>query len=556
MPDYSDTRIQFRRGTAAEWSAANPILGNGEPGYDTTNDLLKVGNGADTWSNLEELGATQEDIDSALAALVDSAPETLDTLNEIAAAIGDNANFLNIVAYSGGNISQFNNDENYVASGDNISDLTNDANYVASGENISLLNNDVNYIESDTTDIAGASGVNNIVQISQSDYDAIGAGNYDLNTAYFVTDAPEINSNYVASGDNVSVFVNDANYVTSGDNVSVLNNDVGYLTSHPSISAAASSNNSGRTYIQDIFLDSNGHVLGLSTATETVVDTNTDTNTITNIGVNSTNYTNGNINFVGGGATSVSKVGNTVTITSSDTNTDTNNYVSSTSFSNQGNTLTINRQGLSSLTQAIGTANSPFGNVKLAGNQISSSEPNALYVNRTHANGLTAIAGGTYPSAADGGLLSTYGSSHAFSPGQTHVYYNSSTIRLLADANGITVYGTFTNNSDVTQKENVVPLSGCLDLVKNLNPVSFNFKQEEGLHNRTTVGFIAQEVQQTFKSLPYELGIVREIDYNTLSPSGEMNQKQILGISETNLIAILTKAVQELTARVEALESN
>lgn len=43
-----------------------------------------------------------------------------------------------------------------------------------------------------------------------------------------------------------------------------------YLTAHPSISAASSSNNSGRTYIQDITLDSNGHVTGIATATETV----------------------------------------------------------------------------------------------------------------------------------------------------------------------------------------------------------------------------------------------------------------------------------------------
>ena len=48
-----------------------------------------------------------------------------------------------------------------------------------------------------------------------------------------------------------------------------------YLTAHPSISAASSVNNSGRTYIQDITLDSNGHVTGITTATETVTDTNT-----------------------------------------------------------------------------------------------------------------------------------------------------------------------------------------------------------------------------------------------------------------------------------------
>jgi hypothetical protein len=52
-------------------------------------------------------------------------------------------------------------------------------------------------------------------------------------------------------------------------------NDAAYLTAHPSISGASSSNNSGRTYIQDLLLDSNGHVTGVATATETVTDTNT-----------------------------------------------------------------------------------------------------------------------------------------------------------------------------------------------------------------------------------------------------------------------------------------
>ena len=55
--------------------------------------------------------------------------------------------------------------------------------------------------------------------------------------------------------------------------LSQFNNDSGFLTAHPSISAASSVNNSGRTYIQDITLDSNGHVTALTSATETVTDT-------------------------------------------------------------------------------------------------------------------------------------------------------------------------------------------------------------------------------------------------------------------------------------------
>ena len=54
----------------------------------------------------------------------------------------------------------------------------------------------------------------------------------------------------------------------------------GYLTAHPNISAAGSSNNSGRDFIQDIFLDGNGHILGIGTAqANTIIGTDVDINT-------------------------------------------------------------------------------------------------------------------------------------------------------------------------------------------------------------------------------------------------------------------------------------
>ena len=54
----------------------------------------------------------------------------------------------------------------------------------------------------------------------------------------------------------------------------------GYLTAHPNISAAGSSNNSGRDFIQDIFVDGNGHILGIGTAqANTIIGTDVDINT-------------------------------------------------------------------------------------------------------------------------------------------------------------------------------------------------------------------------------------------------------------------------------------
>ena len=44
--------VIFRRGAAADWTAANPTLQNGEPGYETDTGLVKVGTGMNTWNTL------------------------------------------------------------------------------------------------------------------------------------------------------------------------------------------------------------------------------------------------------------------------------------------------------------------------------------------------------------------------------------------------------------------------------------------------------------------------------------------------------------------------
>lgn len=48
----TSTRIQIKRGTAASWTAANPILSAGELGLETDTSKLKVGNGSTAWNGL------------------------------------------------------------------------------------------------------------------------------------------------------------------------------------------------------------------------------------------------------------------------------------------------------------------------------------------------------------------------------------------------------------------------------------------------------------------------------------------------------------------------
>ena len=88
------TRMQQRRGTAAQWTAANPTLAAGEIGFETDTNKFKIGNGSSAWTALSYFSNT-----TALEALLnDSAPAALNTLNEIAAAINDDPAFFTTIA--------------------------------------------------------------------------------------------------------------------------------------------------------------------------------------------------------------------------------------------------------------------------------------------------------------------------------------------------------------------------------------------------------------------------------------------------------------------------
>ena len=92
-------------------------------------------------------------------------------------------------------------------------------------------------------------------------------------------------------------------------------------------------------------------------------------------------------------------------------------------------------------------------------------------------------------------------------------------------------FGTF---SDARLKENIETLSSQLENINDLRPVEFDYKDGSG-HQ---VGFIAQEIQMIY---PDAVSIGAD-DYLTVTGWGKTE-------------AILVKAIQELTEKVENLES-
>ena len=92
-------------------------------------------------------------------------------------------------------------------------------------------------------------------------------------------------------------------------------------------------------------------------------------------------------------------------------------------------------------------------------------------------------------------------------------------------------------SSDIKLKENIVYLESTLDKINSLKPCSFDYIDG----SKSNLGFIAQDVQV----------VVPE----AISNSAQEGKEELLGMKTNFIIPLLTKAIQELSAKVTALES-
>ena len=189
--------------------------------------------------------ATQSYVGTQISNLVDSAPSTLDTLNELAAALGDDANFSTTISNSIGT-------KLALAGG--------------------TMSGDINM---------GTNNITNVGNVDGRDVSADGTKLDGIEASADVTDTTNVvaaltagsNVTIAADGTVSSSFTDTNTTYTAGNGLTL----TGTEFTHTDTSTQASSSNSGRTYIQSINVDGFGHITGLTTGTETVV--NTDTNT-------------------------------------------------------------------------------------------------------------------------------------------------------------------------------------------------------------------------------------------------------------------------------------
>lgn len=78
-------QIQLRRGTASEWTSANPILAQGEFGYESDTTKFKVGNGTASWSLLSYASAG---LDAATASTLFVLDTSFNAKGDILAGLG------------------------------------------------------------------------------------------------------------------------------------------------------------------------------------------------------------------------------------------------------------------------------------------------------------------------------------------------------------------------------------------------------------------------------------------------------------------------------------
>ena len=84
-------RIQVRRGTAAQWTSANPTLAAGEIGLESDTRKIKFGDGSTAWSSLNYLNVG--DIDEVSQDAVNAA---LTMGSGLSKSYDDNANTITL----------------------------------------------------------------------------------------------------------------------------------------------------------------------------------------------------------------------------------------------------------------------------------------------------------------------------------------------------------------------------------------------------------------------------------------------------------------------------
>jgi Chaperone of endosialidase/Secretion system C-terminal sorting domain len=125
---------------------------------------------------------------------------------------------------------------------------------------------------------------------------------------------------------------------------------------------------------------------------------------------------------------------------------------------------------------------------------------------------------------------------------------------LYADGRTFTPSGVWTA-SDSRLKSNIASMSGAMEMVKLLQPKSYEFRKDgvyasSSLPTGLQYGFLAQDLEKVLPS------VVTEAPLYTHGKDGQENNAEIIkAVNYNALIAVLTAAIKELEQRLAAVEN-
>lgn len=274
----------------------------------------------------------------------------------------------------------------------------------------------------------------------------------------------------------------------------------GTTFSHSDTSSQASVNNSGRTYIQDITLDTYGHITGITSATETVTNTDTTYSAGSGLSLSGTTFSHSDTSS----QASVNNSGRT--------------YIQDITLDTYGHIT-----GITSATETVTNTDTTYS----AGTNLS-------------------LSGTTFNVSSNPSFTDVYVDDQILSTGDTNTYLQfhagdqwrvvvggSERLEVKNSSPHVLVSGDLNSTSDARLKENVNPIANALSDITQLEGVSFDWK-DTGTRGH---GFIAQQVEPILPD-------VVQTDKET----------GIKSINYVGMIGHLVEAIKELKAEIEELK--
>jgi hypothetical protein len=115
---------------------------------------------------------------------------------------------------------------------------------------------------------------------------------------------------------------------------------------------------------------------------------------------------------------------------------------------------------------------------------------------------------------------------------------------LQCNGTGVWGAGAYVNGSDARIKDDIAPIASGLEIVNKLNPVTYRYKESWTKDQSVQTGFIAQELLTALESEVYVDGVVQQ-----------GGTEGYYSVAYQNIIPILTKAIQELKAELDATKA-